>query len=75
MAKSFKCADISLDALKTLPTEVGIQVTDMTAQDVTVRADCEAAILLPESQRDFDYATKITRKHGRIMTILAMLFS
>lgn len=69
VAKSLNCADVIFDARVTLPIEAEEQVARMTAPTNNGHGGCAATIVLPESQHAFDYATKITRKHGIIMTV------
>jgi hypothetical protein len=69
LAKSLNCADLIIDARRTSPEEAEIMVNDVTAPRNNGLGGCGATIVLPDAQRAFDFATKITRKHGIIMTV------
>jgi hypothetical protein len=69
VAKSLNCADLIFDARVTLPLEAEEQVARITAPTNEGLAGCAATIVLPESQHEFNYAAKITRKHGIVMTV------
>jgi hypothetical protein len=70
LAKSLNCADLIIDARRTSAEEAEIIVNDVTApRSNNGMGGCAATIVLPDSQRAFDFATKITRKHGIIMTV------
>jgi D-arabinose 1-dehydrogenase-like Zn-dependent alcohol dehydrogenase len=69
VAKSLGCADLILDARTTTAAEAEIQIKPLTASKKRGQPGCAATIVLPESQNAFDYAAKITRKHGVIMTV------
>jgi hypothetical protein len=69
VAKSLNCADLIFDARVTLPLEAEEQVARISTPANEGLARCAATIVLPESQHAFNYATKITRKHGIVMTV------
>ena len=69
LAKSLNCAELILDARRVSPEEAETMVYDITGPRYHGQGGCGATIVLPNSQGAFDYATKITRKHGIIMTV------
>jgi hypothetical protein len=69
VAHSLKCADLIFDARVTLPIEAEDIVGQFTAAQNNGHGGCAATIVLPESQAAFEYACKITRKHGIVMTV------
>jgi threonine dehydrogenase-like Zn-dependent dehydrogenase len=75
VAKSLGCADLILDARYTSPADAEKQVAAITAPGNQGHVGCAATIILCESQHAFNYAAKITRKHGIIMTVSVVLLS
>jgi hypothetical protein len=73
VTKSLNCTDLILDVRTTPPLEAQKQVNAITAPINKGRGGCAATIVLPESQEAFDYAMKITRKHGTVMIISAVI--
>jgi len=69
VAHSLKSADLIFDARVTLPIEAEDIVAQFTAPQNSGHGGCAATIVLPESQAAFEYACKITRKHGIVMTV------
>jgi len=68
--------DLIFDARKTSAADAEKLVNHVTSTHPVNRGHggCAATIVLPESQHAFDYAAKITRKHGIVMTVSVVLF-
>lgn len=69
IAKSLNCVDILLDARVTDKDEAVKIISEKLPYKDSEDQGCAATIVLPEAQAAFDYAVKITQKHGIVMTV------
>lgn len=69
IAQSLDCVDVLLDARKINKEEAVNIIAFKLPTHISEDQGCAATIVLPEVQAAFDYACKITQKHGTVMTV------
>jgi len=69
IAKSINCLDVLIDVRKTNKEQAVKEIAARLPTEISEDQGCGAVIVLPSSQPAFDYACKITHKHGIVMTV------
>jgi alcohol dehydrogenase, propanol-preferring len=73
IAESMNCLDLLIDARKTNKEEAVKEIARKLPTNISEEQGCAAIIVLTEAQVAFDYACKITQKHGIIMTVSVVI--